>query len=219
MAKKARPSKSAHKKTPNHRRSIAFVVSILLIGFLLWSVLTTVQDSVAHGRRGNSFCNKGGRGVWFSFCRSGGSSNSCGDGCTCAPFSERMKWGVCRGDGTNTPKPTKGPKPTGGPNPTNQPGDPTPTIGTGGPLPTAAPGTGACGIACISDSECSTGYCHPVGFEVCPTSAPGEPIEDCEFIPPDPTQGSVCAPDTCRNGGNCSCPAQPNNFIYRPKAQ
>ena len=215
MAKKARVSNASHKKPANTRRTVAFVVSILLIGFLLWTVLTTVQDSVAHGRRGNSFCNKGGRGVWFSFCRSGGSSNSCGEGCTCAPFGERMKWGVCRrdGNGSGSPKPTKGP------NPTNPPGVPTPTIGTGGPLPTAAPGNSACGVACTSDSECSTGFCNPVGFEICPTAAPGEPIEDCQFSPPDPTQGSVCAPATCRTGGDCSCPAQPNNFIYRPKAQ
>jgi hypothetical protein len=89
--------------------------------------------------------------------------------------------------------------------------------GTGSPSPTVAPGGGtgggtgtiACGVSCSKDSDCASGFCNPAGFPLCPTSAPGQPLEGCQLIPPDPTQPSVCAPMKCKanntNPANCAC--------------
>lgn len=93
------------KSSVNRKHVIAFVISVFLIGIMLIEVLLAVQDAQAHGQGRGKFCRRSGRGSFFSFCRTG-NANSCGDGCTCTPFSKKMKWGVCRGDGTNPPKPS-----------------------------------------------------------------------------------------------------------------
>lgn len=98
----------------------------------------------------------------------------------------------CKDD--DGPKPTDlpGGNPTDSPNPTNPPGG-------GGAL--------SCGVSCAKDADCASGFCNPAGFPLCPTSRPGEPLEGCQLIPPDPTLPSVCAPVTCREDNtNCSCP-------------
>lgn len=99
------------------------------------------------------------------------------------------------------------PEPTTPPNPTEPPGNGNPT---NPPNPTSPPGGGgglSCGVSCEKDSDCASGFCNPAGFPLCPTSKPGEPLEGCQLIPPDPTLPSVCAPVTCREDNfNCSCP-------------
>ncbi|MBI1863009.1 hypothetical protein HYS00_02735 [Candidatus Microgenomates bacterium] len=89
----------------------------------------------------------------------------------------------------------------GGTNPTNPP------VATDTPIPGGGTGTLACGVSCSKDSDCQSGFCNPAGFPLCPTSKPGDPLEGCQLIPPDPTLPSVCAPAACRidNGINCSC--------------
>lgn len=283
MAKKARrklSSKLSRIHNSHFRRKVVFIISLLLILFMMYTVQRSVQISSAVGEKGqlsnaeadahqggNAYGKKGrvckpagGAFSFFSLCKVGstGKGNSCSEGCTCTPFFKKGKWGVCKTSDAPPPVPcdpkTKPPKGNKGdkgevevetendvmmhggngggkpcnPNPTTPPGggNPTSTPVPGGPTSTPVPqvtGTQACGTECTMDSQCASGFCNPAGFPICPTSQPGQPIEDCQFMPPDPTLPSVCAPAACRanntDANACACPTQPNNFIYQPKNQ
>ncbi|MBI1863561.1 hypothetical protein HYS00_05595 [Candidatus Microgenomates bacterium] len=255
MAKKV--TRRMKKTTPHHsRRYLAlFVVSILLIGYMLWQVLGALSaPSSAQGRGRGKLCRSG-QGTFFSFCKVG-EAGACNAGCTCDAFSKKFAFGVCRGDGSKNVPPIKpckdktkfpekpGNKTKGTETPDTDAAETTDTendVSVAGkehaekvpcapdvpptmapstvPQPTVTPGgtgtgTVSCGTTCTQDSECASGFCNPSGFAICPTAAPGQPIEGCQFIPPDPTAPSVCAPMTCKvdntNAAACACPAAGN---------
>jgi len=240
-----RPTKRAVQSVDHTPKYVfIFAICIVLIGVMLWQILTALSSSTYADGRGRGKMCRGANGSFFSFCKAG-DSHACNAGCSCEPFNKNFKVGVCRGDGTKTPKPCKDvpkpekvkltpgasdvktsesekdtkkdtetetdkegpcdPKLTGVPVP---PGKVTPPVLPGGGVGT---GTKACGIVCTQDSDCMSGFCNPAGFPICPTSAPGQPIEGCSFLPPDPTVPSVCAPIICKadntNANNCACPA------------
>ncbi len=93
-----------------------FVISMILIAGMLWTILSNMAGT-SSARRNPKLCNQDntGKGAKSSLCVMG-SKNTCSDGCICDAFRPGFKFGRCI---INDSLPT--------PAPTDLPQEPTPT--------------------------------------------------------------------------------------------
>ncbi|MBI1863562.1 hypothetical protein HYS00_05600 [Candidatus Microgenomates bacterium] len=206
-------SQSESKHPLTSRRVWLFIISIVLIGLMVWQVIMTLGASTNATFNKRGVCTPhnskdGGRG-WggFSICEVG-KENSCEDSCSCVPFREGFKYGRCvsKSDITPTPSPTLA------------------------PFPTTVPGSAACGQVCETDSDCESGYCHDPNWQACPTETPEPSYTPEPTVAHQPTstprptkipqpthacgvRGSslvatvkVCRDRACFDGEQCACP-------------
>lgn len=188
MAKpKRRGSSSKSKHFLTSRRVWLFVISIVLIGLMVWQVLLTLGTTSQATFNKQGVCRRehgNGRG-WGGFSLCNVDKPNCAEGCTCVPFRPGFKFGRCIPQVEVTPTPTAVP-----PTPTQSP-----------------PGMLTCGNTCESDSQCASGYCHDPNWQACPTETP-EPTQ-----PPKPT----CVPrPSCLDLKNpCKMPEPAGGFCPR----